>query len=210
MTRVAVVGHSPAIRAGLAALLRSYPGFVVLETAALPGDVAAVAESTEADVLIVALDTGEPWPLPATVPPDTADRAPGIIVLGDEPVDGWIARAMRSGARAALSRTATAEQISSAVAAVATGLVVLPADSAPTMLPRATAVVDHSPQPLTSRETEVLALLAEGLGNKAIAARCGISEHTVKTHVEAVFAKLGVSTRAEAVARAARAGLLMF
>ena len=52
-------------------------------------------------------------------------------------------------------------------------------------------------------------MLAEGLPNKAIAARLGISDHTVKTHLEAIFAKLGASTRAEAVARAVRAGLLL-
>jgi DNA-binding NarL/FixJ family response regulator len=62
---------------------------------------------------------------------------------------------------------------------------------------------------LTPREIEVLGMLAEGLGNKVIAARLGISDHTVKTHVAAIFGKLGVSTRAEAVASAARLGLIM-
>jgi DNA-binding CsgD family transcriptional regulator len=64
-------------------------------------------------------------------------------------------------------------------------------------------------QPLTGREIEILGLLAEGLGNKAIAGRLGISEHTVKSHLTSVFAKLDVSTRAEAVASAARLGLIM-
>jgi two-component system, NarL family, response regulator YdfI len=209
VTRVAVVAYSPAVRAGLAALLGGYPGFIVLETAALPGDIAVVAELVEADVIVLALDPGDPWPLPVVLPPDAAGRAPAVVVLGDDSVDGWIAQAVRSGARAALPRTATAEQIASAVAAVAAGLLVLPADSGPAVLPRAAVRVDHPPQPLTPREAEVLGMLAEGLGNKVIATRCGISEHTVKTHVAAVFAKLGVSTRAEAVASAARAGLLM-
>jgi ATP/maltotriose-dependent transcriptional regulator MalT len=65
------------------------------------------------------------------------------------------------------------------------------------------------PVALTGREVEILGLLAEGLGNKAIAGRLGISEHTVKTHVTSVFAKLAVSTRAEAVANAIRLGLIM-
>ena len=64
-------------------------------------------------------------------------------------------------------------------------------------------------QSLTPRESEVLAMLAEGLGNRAIAARLAISEHTVKTHVAAIFGKLGVSTRAEAVAIGVRSGMLM-
>lgn len=62
---------------------------------------------------------------------------------------------------------------------------------------------------LTNREREILALLADGLGNKQIAARLGISTNTVKTHLELLFDKLGVSSRAEAVATGVRRGLLM-
>jgi len=63
--------------------------------------------------------------------------------------------------------------------------------------------------PLTNRERQVLGLLADGLGNKQIAARLGISANTVKTHLELLFDKLGVSSRTEAVATAARRGLLL-
>jgi NarL family two-component system response regulator YdfI len=66
-----------------------------------------------------------------------------------------------------------------------------------------------SAPPLTPREREILSMLAEGLPNKLIAARLRISEHTVKTHLEAVFEKLGASTRAEAVALGVRRGLLL-
>jgi len=62
---------------------------------------------------------------------------------------------------------------------------------------------------LTNREREILALLADGLGNKQIAARLGISANTVKTHLELLFDKLGVSSRAEAVATGVRRGLLL-
>lgn len=62
---------------------------------------------------------------------------------------------------------------------------------------------------LTNREREILALLADGLGNKQIAARLGISTNTVKTHLELLFEKLEVSSRAEAVATGVRRGLLM-
>ena len=63
--------------------------------------------------------------------------------------------------------------------------------------------------PLTSRERQILALLADGLGNKQIAARLGISTNTVKTHLELLFEKLNVSTRAEAVATGVKRGLLL-
>lgn len=62
---------------------------------------------------------------------------------------------------------------------------------------------------LTQREREILALLADGFGNKQIAARLGISTNTVKTHLELLFEKLDVSTRTEAVTAAARMGLLL-
>jgi DNA-binding NarL/FixJ family response regulator len=69
--------------------------------------------------------------------------------------------------------------------------------------------VDASVPALTNREREVLMLLADGLGNKQIAARLGISTNTVKTHLEQLFEKLDVSTRAEAVATAVKRGLLL-
>jgi DNA-binding NarL/FixJ family response regulator len=62
---------------------------------------------------------------------------------------------------------------------------------------------------LTNREREILALLADGLANKQIAARLGISKNTVKTHIELLFEKLAVSSRAEAVATGVRRGLLL-
>ena len=62
---------------------------------------------------------------------------------------------------------------------------------------------------LTHREREILALVADGLGNKQIAGRLGISTNTVKTHLELLFEKLDVASRAEAVATAARMGLLL-
>lgn len=70
-------------------------------------------------------------------------------------------------------------------------------------------VVDQTAASLTNREREILALLADGLGNKQIAARLGISPNTVKTHLELLFEKIGVSSRAEAVATGVRRGLLL-
>ncbi|MGH9841805.1 MAG: response regulator transcription factor, partial [Blastocatellia bacterium] len=64
-------------------------------------------------------------------------------------------------------------------------------------------------EPLTPREREILNLLAEGLGNKEIAGRLHISEHTVKFHVSSVFAKLGVASRTEAVTEGLRRGLIL-
>jgi DNA-binding CsgD family transcriptional regulator len=86
---------------------------------------------------------------------------------------------------------------------------VLPPDAL-TEVPAGTAARSAAPpEALSAREAQILALLAEGLVNKQIAARLGISRHTVKTHLAALFHKLGVSTRAEAVAAGARAGVIL-
>jgi DNA-binding NarL/FixJ family response regulator len=108
-----------------------------------------------------------------------------------------------------VSRTATADAIAAAVEAAAAGLVVLPADALAEVPAGAAARAAAPLEPLSAREAQILALLAEGLVNKQIAARLGISRHTVKTHLAALFHKLGVSTRAEAVAAGARAGVIL-
>ena len=68
--------------------------------------------------------------------------------------------------------------------------------------------VEGAGEELTARELDVLAALGEGLGNRAIAARLGISEHTVKFHLAAIYGKLGATSRADAVRRAFRRGLV--
>jgi DNA-binding CsgD family transcriptional regulator len=107
-----------------------------------------------------------------------------------------------------LPRSASARQVGAAVSAAAAGLVVRLPD-APPSAPPGFARDDAGGAPLlTPREVEVLALVGEGASNKAVARRLGISAHTVKFHLEAVFRKLGVATRAEAVARGLRQRLI--
>jgi DNA-binding CsgD family transcriptional regulator len=99
-----------------------------------------------------------------------------------------------------LSRHANASQIDAAIRAVAAGLIVRSPDAADTGFDAMREADAHAL--LTPRELDVLAALAEGMTNKAIARRLNISLHTVKFHVESVFRKLGARTRTEAVAKA--------
>jgi DNA-binding NarL/FixJ family response regulator len=117
------------------------------------------------------------------------------------------ADALRAGARAVLLRGVSPDAIAAALAAAARGLAVLDATLASAFL-RTPEGSDRA-EPLTAREREVLALLAEGLGNKGIASQLGISEHTAKFHVNSILGKLGASSRAEAIVRAARMGLVL-
>ena len=205
--RVLVVASSPVVRAGLESLLARTGEYAVLGAAALPrlhGDAL-----TEPDVIVLALRGGGEEELARDLAPE-ASTGPAVVVLGAEPVADWGPRVLRLGARAVLPETAGAAELAAAIEAAAAGLVALPPElvgvAARAQLRSETAV---APQPLTAREVEVLGLLAAGLGNKVIAGRLAISEHTVKSHVTSLFAKLAVSTRAEAVAAGVRQGLLM-
>jgi len=123
--------------------------------------------------------------------------------------------ALYAGARAILPRKAKPDDIVTAIKAVANGLAVLPGDLLLTLISKASLVgelfddndVDRAR--LTARELEVLAAMADGVSNKAIARRLGISFHTAKFHVAAILAKLNADSRTEAVAKAAQLGLVM-
>ena len=121
--------------------------------------------------------------------------------------DAQGAAAVAAGAGGVVLRDTAPERLVSALEAVAQGLVVIDPLLAE-LLPRRRIAADLV-EPLTPRENEVLQLLAEGRSNKSIAARLGISEHTAKFHVNAILGKLGAATRTEALAQAARLGLVL-
>ena len=116
--------------------------------------------------------------------------------------------ALAAGARGVLSRERLDELLLPAVQAAVLGLLVVD-DSFGEALVRPLPAADALVEPLTPRETEVLQLLAEGLTNRRLGERLGISEHTAKFHVNAILGKLGARTRGEAIAQAARLGLLL-
>jgi DNA-binding NarL/FixJ family response regulator len=123
--------------------------------------------------------------------------------------------ALYSGARAILPRSAGRNEIVVAVEAITKGLAVLPRELLSTLLNEASLADelvggnDASRARLTPRELEVLAAMADGASNKAIARRLGISFHTAKFHVAAILTKLNADSRTEAVTRAAQLGLVM-
>jgi two-component system, NarL family, response regulator YdfI len=156
------------------------------------------------DVLLI--DAGDAddqeWPI-------LADLTIPVVLLLDSADPNRVSSALRSGIRGVISWDATPEEIGGAVHAVNAGLVVTTLASLAELLPDTQPVAEELAEPLSDRELEVLDLLAEGISNKLIAHRLSISEHTVKTHVASIFAKLGASSRTEAVSRAIRRGLVM-
>lgn len=204
--RVLIVGDNPLVRAGLAALLQDQPGIVVVGQVA-GAELASLVDVFRADVLIwgVGWDVGAAFEQLAALD----EHAPPVLLLLND--ENRAAEALAAGARGLLLQDADAEILAVALSGLARGLVVLHPDLLPGGLPPVSA--SEPPLPpvdlLTPRELEVLALLAEGLPNKIIAARLNISEHTVKFHVNALMNKLGVQSRTEAVVRATRLGLIV-
>ena len=165
------------------------------------------------DVVLLDLEGGGLDALLAGLPP-AAGAA--LIVMTDSPRRVRTDLAIGGLVRAVLPRDATSSEILVAIDAVVAGLVVLHPDAlAPASGSRARREMMPAPvaadpaQPLTAREIEVLGMLAEGLGNKTIAARLGISTHTAKFHVASILAKLGAGSRTEAVTMGMRRGLVV-
>lgn len=201
-----IVAGDPLARAGIAALLTAHlaeqDGGCVVGQIADDDDLLARLDVYRPDVLV--------WDLGWDSEPDTArlvdftsDGSPPVVALlpGDEAARAvWMA-----GARGLLPRHAGPDVIHAALVAVAQGLAVCD-PALMTALPLAAS--DPLVDDLTVRELDVLRLLAEGLSNRAIAQRLGISEHTVKFHINAILGKLRAQSRTEAVVSAIRAGVI--
>jgi DNA-binding NarL/FixJ family response regulator len=209
--RVSLVAPSHARLTALEALLGDDQQIVVVARA--PRLSAILEEDADADVVVAAADDPAALRLLLLTSEESDRRLPPIIVLAPLPAHALAADLLRRGVRSLLSPQVEARELTAAIEAAAAGLVALSTEALSQLFgARARLTVAGSAAtgaPLSPREREILALLAEGLGNKIVAARLGISEHTVKTHVASIFEKLGAETRAEAVALGARTGVLL-
>lgn len=203
MIRIRVVASSPLVRAGLEAMLREIPGFSVLS----PAETNSFSSQADVQLIESASGAGRSARQSAFIGNDASPT----VLLADNLGRAGLRRALHAGVRAVLPRDAVAAEIAAAIQAAAAGLIVLSSEDMDALVPA-------EPEPptsfvpgetLTSREMQVLGMLAEGLGNKDIATRLKISEHTVKFHVSSILGKLGATTRGEAVARGMREGLVV-
>jgi DNA-binding NarL/FixJ family response regulator len=203
-----VVANDSLSRAGLAAMLQGRRDINV--TGQVPAeDLAASLAVYAPDVILwdLGLDRGDAaqrleelrggdgaQPTPVLALLSSASQAQGI----------WAA-----GARSLLPREVPAARLGAALPGVAAGLAVLEPAFARALFVERPASSEMPLELLTPRELEVLRLVAEGLPNKGIARHLGVSEHTVKFHINAILGKLGVESRTEAVVRATRLGLIL-
>lgn len=200
--RVVVVAASPSTRLGLRALLGAAEGVDVVE--AIAPDEWLISPPEDAEAVLVAEVSGDRDVLAAF---EEAGAGGPAVYLGAraETFDG----VPRRRALGLLLDTATGEELRAAVLAVAEGLVVLdPLIAASEVRAGRGSNTQLDAETLSERERQVLLLLAEGLPNKGIALRLGVSESTAKFHVGSILSKLNAGSRTEAVTIAARSGLL--
>ncbi|HEY6389878.1 MAG TPA: response regulator transcription factor [Bryobacteraceae bacterium] len=202
MIRVLVAARSSVVRAGLESVVRASSS---LELAGALDTALLSSAEFQADILLLDAADIQPDRLPGF----TEDVSLPVVMLLDTSDAALLNSALRSGVRAVISREAAPEEIESAIQAVNAGLIVIASESLPDLLLDMRPVAETLAEPLSERELEVLDVIAEGLSNKLIAHRLGISEHTVKTHVASILAKLGAASRTEAVSLAIRRGLVM-
>lgn len=203
---VFVVDDHPAVRAGLAAFIRAHPDLAHAgEAARLEGLAAAVGAS---GARVVVMDLVLPDGDGAAAVAELAAVLPevAVLVVTSHGTEDRVLAALRAGARGFLLKDAGPEEVARAILAVARGEAVLDPKVAPAVIATA-AGAPSALDALTGREREVLALLGEGLTNRAISRRLVISEKTAKHHVGAVLRKLGVPDRTQAALLAVRAGL---
>lgn len=211
MIRVLIGARSEVVRAGLASLLTADPMFQVVGTFSID-DALTRVEDLQPEIVLLDLDSPSDESLSAAIQSGGALVNSSVMILTEDP-ESLAVDVLGSGLRAILPRYATPEEIIAAIQAAATGLVALHPEVFDSMLsrirPGQQSELDPSGQILTPREIEVLRMIAEGLGNKEIASKLSISDHTVKFHISSIFAKLGASNRAEAVTLGIRHGLIM-
>lgn len=207
MIRLVIADDHPIVRAGLHALLSLEPDLEVVAEAATPDEAVACAERENPDVVLMDLQFGSQTTttgVDATRRIRALEAPPYVLVLTNYDSDADILGAVEAGASGYLLKDAPPHELTAAVRAAAAGESAL----APVIASR---LLDRMRAPrvsLSSREIEVLELVAAGRSNSEVAEQLFVSETTVKSHLAHIFSKLDVSSRTAAVSAARRKGIL--
>jgi NarL family two-component system response regulator YdfI len=210
VVRVLVWAKSPFMQAGLEAAVCADGRFEIVGENKRVRDLVSAFRDFQPDVAL--LDASEGGVLRILAGISGLPLIPPLVVLTGSVNRSELLSLLQSRVRAILHSDSSPSEIGDALKAASNGLTVISPELLEILLP-ASELADAEPlflqDSLTSRESEVLALLAEGAGNKEIAAKLGISEHTAKFHVSSILNKLGANTRTEAVTRGYRLGLIL-
>lgn len=203
--RLIIADDHPVVRAGLQGMLASQPDFEIVGEATTGVEVVALTATLRPDVVLMDLRMAELDGVAATAHIRKQQPETPVLVLTTYESDADILRAIEAGATGYVLKDTPRDQLFSAIRAVAQGQSAL----APAVITRLLRHM-HAPaeEALSTREIEVLTLVAHGASNKEAARGLHISEATVKSHLIHIFSKLGVADRTAAVTVALERGLL--
>jgi len=210
VARVLVVDDQTLFRAGLARLLDEDPRVEVVGQAVDGRDAVKQAAKLKPDVILMDLKMPNVDGIEATRQIVEADPAVKVVVLTTFETDSQVIQALKAGASGYVLKDSSAQAIVSSIVAVMSGERVMAGAVANRVLEMLTGTTTPKEfyDGLTSREIEILKLLASGMANKQIAYRLKISEKTVRNHVSNTYEKLGIYDRSQAVLYAVRKGLV--
>lgn len=203
--RLVIADDHPVVRTGIRGMLAGHEEFSVVGEASTGAEAVSLARQLLPDVVLMDLRMPEMDGVEAVASINAETPSVKVLVLTTYDSDEDILRAVEAGATGYLLKDAPREELFQAIIAAAKGETQL----APTVAARLIARVRKpAHEPLTSREIDVLGLVAQGSSNKEIAARLYVSEATVKSHLIHIFGKLGVADRTAAVTSALERGII--
>jgi DNA-binding NarL/FixJ family response regulator len=214
--RIVVADDHQVVRAGFAELLETQPDLTVVATAADGAEAVRACRELAPDIVLMDIRMPGMDGIQATRQ-ITASRPsrPRVLILTTFDLDEYVYDALRAGASGFLLKDVTAERLFDAVRVIAAGQALLAPAITRRLItefaqlpPKTETPTSTALAALTTRETQVLRLVAEGLSNHEIAAHLTVTEETVKTHVSRMLTKLGLRDRTQAVITAYESGLI--
>jgi DNA-binding NarL/FixJ family response regulator len=205
MIRIVIADDHAVVRAGLAQLLGTFPDVELVGAAADGEEAVALCAERRPDVVLMDLEMPVLDGIAATARIRAVQPEIAVVVLTSFSDRERILRALDAGAVGYLLKDAEPDELGKAIRAAARGESPLDPKAARALLSSRAAT--GAAAPLSEREREVLAMVAEGLPNKVIAQRLSISEKTVKAHLTSVFRQIGVTDRTQAALWAQRNGI---
>lgn len=210
MIRILLADDHPVVRAGLASLLASEDDFEIVDMVGTPDDAVARAAEGGVDVVLMDLRFGDQpgievaGGVEATRRIRALDNPPQVLVVTNYSTDGDVVGAVSAGAVGYLLKDSSPEDLIAGVRDAARGESVLSKQVASKIMGR----MNNPMTALSSREIEVLSLVAQGQSNREIGKKLFLTEATVKSHMGHVFNKLDVTSRTAAVAEARQRGII--
>jgi NarL family two-component system response regulator YdfI len=208
MIRVLIADDHMVVREGLRALLDAAPDLLPVGEATDGAEAVRLVEEITPDVVLMDLRMPGMGGIEAIRQIKARSPDVQVVILTTYDEDDYIVRGLRAGARGYLLKDTGRNVLFETIRAAARGESLLPSEVIDRVVAHLQGPRPAEPETLSTRENQVLALLAQGAANKQIAVELGISERTVKAHVTSIFNKLVASSRAEAVSIALRSGLL--